>query len=157
MPRKMSSYAKSQAFAMSSGEAWLILVTIRHEQTGTLLRVVNNTEDVTSRGNVYTAYPFKFTLPLETGEGIGVAEFEIDNVELTLISMLRAAIEAPRLDIEVILSGRPDTVELSVFNLALRQVTWDAQTIKGTLVNEDLLSTSYPGYMYDPQEWAGLF
>ena len=157
MPRALSTFALKQAFATTSDQAWLVLCTIRHDPTATLLRVVNNTVDIVSRGNTFTAYPFKLMLPTETGEGIGSARIEIDNVDLSLVNMLRGAVEAPLVTIEVILSSYPDTVELSVPNLRLRQVTWDANSIQGTLLNEDLLSAGWPGYIYDPIEWPGLF
>ena len=157
MPRALSSYAHQQAYALTSGDAWLVLCTITHPPTGTTLRVVNNTVDITSRGQVFTAYPFKITLPHETGEGIGSATLQIDNVDLALVDMLRSAVIAPTVKIEVVLSTYPDQVEIAIPSLALRQVTWDATSIRGTLLSEDLLSAAFPGYIYDPIEWPGLF
>lgn len=157
MPRALSSYARQQAYALTSGDAWLVLCTISHPPTGTILRVVNNTVDIVSRGQTFTAYPFKITLPHETGEGIGAATLEIDNVDRTLVDMLRAAVIAPTVKIEVILSTYPDQVEIAIPSLALRQVSWDATAIRGTLLSEDLLSSGYPGYIYDPIEWPGIF
>lgn len=157
MPRALSSYAIQQAFALTSNDAWLVLCTISHPPTSTLFRVVNNTVDIVSRGLTFTAYPFKLTLPQETGEGIGAATLQIDNVDRALVDMLRNAVVAPTVKLEVILSTYPDQVEITIPSLALRQVTWDATSIRGTLLSEDLLSAGFPGYIYDPIEWAGLF
>lgn len=157
MPRALSSYARQQAYALTSGDAWLVLCTISHPPTSTTYRVVNNTVDIVSRGQTFTAYPFKITLPQETGEGVGSATLQIDNVGLELIDMLRSAVVAPTVTIEVVLSSNMDQVEISIPSLALRQVTWDANTIRGTLLSEDLLSSAWPGYIYDPIEWPGLF
>ena len=157
MTRAMSNFARENMLSTSSDEAFLVLVTIRHAATGTLLRAVNNTEQIISRGDTFEPYPFSFILPQETGEGIGVATFEIDNVDLVLIDMLRSAVTAPRVDIEIILGSLPDVVEIGIYDLALREVSWDASVIRGKLLNEDLLSTGFPSYSYVPTEWQGIF
>ena len=157
MPRDITTFAREQIFATTSDQAFLVLATVRHEPTNTVFRVVNNTENIISRGEEFVAYPFSLILPSESGEGIGAATFEIDNVDLTLIDMLRGAIQAPRMDIEVILSSIPDVVEIGVYDIAMREVTWDVSTIRGKLLNEDVLSSGFPGYSYTPAEWQGLF
>jgi hypothetical protein len=157
MPRALTNFARQNMYASTTDEAFLILATIRHEPTSTILRVVNNTENIVSRGNTFEAYPFSLILPAESGEGIGAATFEIDNVDLTLVDMLRAAIEAPRVDIEVILASVPNEIEIGIYDLAMREVTWDATTITGKLLNEDILSAAFPSFGYTPKEWQGLF
>ncbi len=157
MPRPASAAFSSAANALTTSEAFLALLTIRYPPTGETYRVVNDLHDVVSRGETFTAYPFKLTLPIESGEEIGVADLEIDNVELILINMLRQATTAIRVDIEVILSSDPDQVEISIPDLALRSCDWDSQTIKAKLANEDLLSKGFPPDLYNPQEYQGIF
>ena len=42
---------------------WLLTITTSNE----IIRLVNNMEDIVSRGNKYTAYPFNISLPVEDG------------------------------------------------------------------------------------------
>ena len=157
MPRPLSIAFRRNSNDPQTNVAFFALLTIRYEPTDTTYRVVNNNEDVNSRGKVFTAYGFELSLPIESGEQIGVASLTIDNVDQLLIDMLRAATEAPRIDIEIVLSNSPDYVELSVLDLALRDVSWDATTITAQLYNEDFLSQAYPSFVYNPAEYAGLF
>lgn len=157
MPRQLSQNALAGLYASTTDEVYLVLATIRHEPTASLLRVVNNTTDIVSRGMHFVAYPFTLTLPSESGTEIGTAIFEIDNVEQLLIDTLRAATSAPRVDIEVVLAANPDLVEIASTDMALRQVNWDASSIKGQLQNDDILSQRFPAHTYSPDQFQGLF
>lgn len=157
MPRNISSFALGQAYRTSSNEVFLVALTIRHQPTNTLFRVVNNSENIVSRGEVFTAYPFELTLPVESGEEIGIAQLTIDNIDLTLIDMLRAATVPPRVDIEVLIASRPDIVEISLLDLGMKDVSWDKLAITARLYNEDILSAGYPAQIYEPLEWQGIF
>lgn len=157
MPRSLSNAFRVASNRLQTDVAFLILLTIRYSPSKTIYRVTDNTEDIVSRGETYTAYPFALQLPVESGEEIGIAQLTIDNVDLLLVDMLREAEEAPRVDIEVVLSSAVDVVEIAVLDLALRDVQWDASTITAKLFNEDFLSQSFPSDIYNPQEFAGLF
>ncbi len=157
MSRGLSSVFNRGANDPTSNVAFLVLLTIRHDPSMSLFRAVNNDEDIISRGMTFTAFPFELSLPVESGEELGVAKLSIDNTDLILVDMLRAATAAPRVDIEVILSSARDTVEIAIKDLAMRNVEWDASTITAQLYNENFLNMGFPGDSYDPQEWQGLF
>ena len=157
MPRALSTYFRKQMNSPNGQDPFLVLLTVRYQPTKTVFRAVNNNENITSRGNVYTAYPFQLALPTESGEEIGRASITIDNTDLTLVDMLREATEAPRIDIEVIAASKPDAVEIAILDLALRNVTWDANTITGELLTDNFLNQTFPGDVYSPLEWQGLF
>lgn len=157
MSRALSVNFRRNANDPTTNVAFLALLTVRYSPTKTIYRVVNNNENVISRGMTFTAMAFDLQLPAESGEEMGVARLVIDNVDQTFTDLLREATIAPRVDIEIILTNSPDFVELVVFDLALRDVTWNSQTISGSLYNEDFLSQAYPGFFYLPPEWQGLF
>jgi hypothetical protein len=49
-------------------------------------------------------------------------------------------------------------VEMQIAGLTKRQVTWDAFTVTGTLLVDDLMSTRYPGEVVSPASgYLGLF
>ena len=157
MSRPLSIPFKRASNALSTNECFLVLLTITYPPTGETYRVVNNSENIVSRGQTYTAYPFNITLPMATSEEVGVARLEFDNVELILVDMLRAATTPPLVNIEVILASRPDFVEIGILNLALRDVSWDASTVRAQLYNEDILSRKFPRQDYNPNENPGMF
>lgn len=157
MPRALSTHFRKEMNNPNAQDPFLVLLTVRYAPTKTVFRAVNNNENITSRGNVYSAYPFQLALPTESGEEIGRATITIDNTDLALVDMLREATEAPRIDLEVICASQPDQVEIGILDLALRNVRWDANQISGELLTDDFLSQTFPGDIYSPLEWQGLF
>lgn len=157
MPRVFTAAAVQAMLAQSTPEAFLALVTIAHPPTGDVFRVVMNTEAVVSRGNSFAPYAFKFSLPAESGEEVGQVAFEIDNTDLLLVDMLRRITSPAEFLIEIVLASAPDVVELAVADLVLREVSWDAVTIRGNLMLDDVLNQRFPKDVYDPIQYAGLY
>jgi hypothetical protein len=157
MPRAFTAPARAAMLDLSTAEAFLALVTISHPGTGTVFRVVMNTEPVTSRGNTFAPYAFRFQLPTESGEEYGQVGFEIDNTDLALVDMLRAVVDPVQFVIEIVLASNPDQVELAVHDLVLREVEWDAAQVRGKLILDDVLNQRFPRDVFDPIQYAGLF
>ena len=155
MPRGLSKTALNEINALSTGEAFLFLMTIVHD-SGTV-RVVNNNEDVLSRGNIFTAYPFAIVLNADDEDTLPVIQLSIDNVDRLLVEAVRAAQTAPIVQLELILSSFPDIVEISIPDMALRNVSYNAITMTGTLYVGDILNQRYPEGSVTPQLYGGLF
>ncbi|UYK82318.1 DUF1833 domain-containing protein [Xanthomonas sacchari] len=58
----------------------LELLEISAPSFAAVLRIVNDTQDWTSNGNVYIGYPFRFTPPTDQAGQTPRAQLEIDNV-----------------------------------------------------------------------------
>ena len=58
MSRTLSQAARQAINAEATEQVFLLLLTIDHEDLAEPIRVVNNTETITSRGELYVAYPF---------------------------------------------------------------------------------------------------
>src|SRR5215831_8158040 len=157
MPRTFSTVAQPALQAPSTNEAFIALITIAHPASGTLFRIAANTEDIVSRGNTYKAYALQLVLPVESGEEIGSAQVVIDNTDLLLIDMVRRITTPAQFTIEIVLASSPDVVELTVNDLMLREVSWDASQITGKLMLEDVLNQRFPKGVFDPAQYAGLF
>lgn len=157
MPRTVSAVARQALQAPSTGEAFIPLVTITHAPTNDVFRVCANTERVVSRGQVFEPYAFTITLPVESGEEIGAVNFALDNTTLLLVDMLRRITEPAQFLLEIVLASRPDYVEYTIADLLLREVRWDASTINGRLMLDDVLNQRFPKDVYDPHQFAGLF
>lgn len=156
MARSLSSTATASIHAQETGEVWLVLLTIAHSSLATPIRVVNNNEDITSRGNIYQAFPFEIILPGQDPDSLPKAMLRFDNVDRTAISVIRGVEAPPNVTIEVILASQPDTVEVSFPNLTLRNVKYDATIIEGELFFENLYSEPIT-YQMTPSRFPGLF
>lgn len=156
MPRTLTAAAIASGNAQQTGEVWLILVTISHASLASPIRVVNNNEDVTSRGLLYLAFPFQIILPGEDPDSITKAVLRFDNADRTAIAAVRGLDTAPTVALEVILASAPDVVEISFPGLTLRNATYDAFVIEGELYFESLVSEPVT-YTMTPSRFPGLF
>jgi hypothetical protein len=155
--RAFSPPARAAMLALSTPEAFIALVTITHAPTAEVFRVCMNTEAIVSRGNTFAPYAFRFQLPAESGEEVGQVGFEIDNTDLMLVDMLRRITQPAEFLIEIVLASDPDQVELRVADLIMREATWNATTISGKLMLDDVLNQKFPKDVFDPIQYAGLF
>lgn len=154
--RTLSGTALSSTHAQETGEVWLVLLTIAHSSLPTPIRVVNNNEDITSRGNIYQAFPFDIVMPGQDPDSLPKAKLRFDNVDRTAIATIRSIESAPTVTIEVILASQPNNVEISFPNLTLRNVQYDASVIEGELLFENLFSEPIT-YTMTPSRFPGLF
>jgi hypothetical protein len=136
---------------------WNSGVWSTQEPRDSILRVVSNTEDIVSRGNLFQATHFDITLPTDNGEQFPYVDLKIANVDGMLIQGIRGFKDPPKLLLEIVLSDRPDTVERAVDFLTLKEVTYDALTISGKLAVEGALQNRFPAYDVTPQYFPGLY
>lgn len=155
MPRSLSAAAIAALTAPQTGEVWLVLLTISNASM-TTIRVVNNTEDIVSRGNTYQAFPFEIELPGEDPDSPSSARLRIDNVDKRIVEAVRSISTPPEVTIEVILASQPDTVEISYANLTLRSVEYDVDSVRGELVFESIFSEPVT-LTITPNRFPGLF
>lgn len=147
----------ANGYKQSSNVAWFVLLTIQPADDDPPLRFVNNLEPVQSRGNTFEAFPFAIVLPEDTDDGQPTVKLQIDNVDQQLTEVIRELLEPPTVLLEIVLSNHPDEVERSISNLILRDVTYDAFTITGTLQTHDVLSAKFPPEQYVPTIYPDLF
>ena len=144
------------AFASETDEIWLILLTISHADLTDDIRVVHNTENVTSRGDLFVGFAFELSLPLDSHERPPVAELRIDNVSQEIALAIRSISSAPSVKIEIIRAADPGTVELSLDGFMLRDVSWDAASVTGSLTLDDIATEPYPAGIFSPASFPGL-
>lgn len=144
-------------YATDGKALWHIGYGTSMEPRETILRVVSNTEDVVSRGMLFSATHFDLVLPADNGETFPTVELKIANVDGLLIQTIRGFPTAPEMTLEIVLSSSPNVVERTVDFLVLRSVEYNALTISGRLVVESSLSNRFPAYDYTPPTHPGLF
>lgn len=153
----LSTAALQSTQDVSSGEVWLVLLTISHASLGTPIRVVRNTVDIVSNGETFTAYPFEISLPEDVDGQIPQVSLSISNVDKMLMDTLRSIITPLDVTVQVVLASSPDVIELSVTDFKLREVQYDATNINGTLLMEDVLNIRIPADIMNPGQYPGLF
>lgn len=140
----LSSVAVQSAQALQTGEVWLMLLEVDHVDLASPFYLVNNTVNITSNSIEYIAYPLEIVLANDDGEGLPKVKLTIDNVDRTLVETIRSIVDTPQINIKLVLASQPDVVELEISDLALREVSYDAFTISGTLYADDILNSRYP-------------
>lgn len=154
--RTLSPTALQAGFESQTAEVFLVLLQITHPNLPEAIRVVNNNENVTSGGNVYIAYPFEIELPGEDSDQPPLARLRIDNVDRLLVATVREIATPPQITIRVVLASQPDTIEMEFQGLTMRNVTYDAATISGELVFEQILVEPVATVM-TPSKFPGAF
>ena len=157
MSRTLSQAARRAVNAQETDAVFLLLLTLDHEDLAEPIRVVNNTQDVASRGDTYIAYPFEITLPDEDPESVTRVTLRIDNVDREIVKNLRATTSPLSVGLEVVIAASPDTLEAGPFKMTLVSAEYDALTVTGELAFEDVLNEPFPGHSYVPSEYPGLF
>lgn len=139
-----------------SADAFLVLLKMTAVKGGDELRVVNNNADITSNGEVYIGYPFAITMPPDGDTKSPSVRIEIDNIDPIITEMIREFSEPPDVEIHVVLASDPDTYEKSIGALKLTQVTYNAQSVSGTLEPIDLMATPAVDEVYDGVRFPDL-
>lgn len=148
---------KAAAFAQSTGDGLLWLLTLDHASIDPPIRVVANTKDVTSNGDLYTAYPFELTFPGMDESGPSAGKLAIDNVTREIGQAIRTITGALDVTLQAVRLEDPDSVEQILSGLKLRGVKApDIRKIEGDLVFEDIASEPHPAPIYSPAYFPGL-
>jgi hypothetical protein len=152
----ISADATEQVFKQEGG-GFLVLLTISHATLVDPIRVVNNTVDVVSNGDTYTAFPFKVKLPNDRADDAPAATLQIDNVSRELQVLVRSITTPPTVQIDVVRMDDFDTIEMSLPPFKLRNVEWDITTMFGDLKIDNIASEPFPQRSFTPSEYPAIF
>lgn len=155
MPNELSAQLKRQLFGQESDDPFLALVTLSHGSF--VARLVNNSVDVTSNGQTFTALPMKIRLPVDDGETARDFVLELDNVSLELLASMRSITGDIAVKIELILASMPDVIQMSHEDLVIRAVTYNKQRISARVVLDSFLSVEVTSERYTPSSYPGMF
>jgi len=152
-----SNAFKLAVLSPNTSEVLLWLLTLEHPSTSTIYRFVNNLDAITSRGNNYIAFPFKFILADDDGNTLPQINIVIDNVNRDLMDILRSYADGLTIKAEIILASQPNTVEYTIEDLVVKSVQYNAQEVTMTAQVEDLMNQRFPANDYLPRSFAGMF
>lgn len=157
MSNQLSNELLGELFAQESSDPFLMLLTLDHASFSSTIRLVNNPVAVTSRGEVYQPFPFKFTLPPDDGETAKTLTLTISNVSLDFIGEFRTVTTPIDTQIEMILASNPDVVQADYLEMKLNNVRYNRQNITATVAMDSFLNASAMDETYTPSNFQGLF
>jgi hypothetical protein len=151
----ISDALKRAVLGISSDEVAVTLLTI--SGTGfTTFRVCDNSSDLVSRSQTFTAFPFTIELPGDDDQA-PLAKLRIANVSKDIGQAIDAATGQITVKIELVLASAPDTVEKTFEGLELRVTTRDALAVEGDLQSAQFTSEPWPKVRATPGRFPGLF
>lgn len=168
-----SAAAMHSLEAQVTPEAWLFLLTLRHDDLAISPRFVDNNEDVTSDlggtlspAATFQRFPFRVVLPAQSGSAQiprlqltfdRIATFDQDGEVADVVFLIRTLSTAPIIDLHLIVADDPNTVQLALPNLEWRVTSYDARTVQGDLVGNTKLDQRFPYRRFSPNVTPGLF
>lgn len=157
MSNSLSPELLAQIFGQQADDCFLILLTISHPNFVSPIRLVNNTESITSNGFIYQPFPFKIVLPVDDGETAREVQIELDNVSLELIDELRQVTDPLDVNLQMVLGSIPDDVQLELDELKIGSIQYDAYKIIGRMYQDNFMSSALTSEKYTPLNFPGLF
>lgn len=160
MARSLSTTILAAANAQTTSEVFLALLDFSHPDLDGNIRIVNNTENITSNGVVYTAAPFSISLPPEGTESIPNMRVTTTNVDRSIIDDIRLVAggsERIGCNIYIIAASSPDTALATYLNFNMVNVQYDAQNLSFDLSVENFLTEPFPYGSFTPSTTPGIF
>ena len=157
MSNQLSAELIAQLFAQESNDPFLALITLTHASFASPIRLVNNSENIISRGNTFTAFPMKIKLPMDDGESAREVQLVFDNVSLELIDEIRTVTTSIGVSIELVLASMPNQVQASLEELKIATINYNKTQAVARLVLDSFLTTEVTSERYNPQNFPGLF
>lgn len=144
--------------AQETAEVFIPLLRISHPGLTDPILLAYNTEDVVRTDGTYRPYPFQINLPTQSDEEVPTVSLTVDNSDLEVNDKIRTLVGPPDVTFMVVLASSPDVVEAGPFNMRLLNAQATAETITGTLGQEqDIFSQLVPGQQFLPTNSPGLF
>jgi len=113
---------------------------------------------VTSRTLDYVFIPMQITLPSEQDTGMGQCSLVIKYAAPEAIELVRTRLTKPtKVLLELVLSGSPNTVEVSFSDFYITSVTYNADQISFDLNMISFNREPFPCFNFTPGYFPGLF
>ena len=154
---RISQGATAAVLAPETEKVFLHLITIE-TSGGAALRFVDNNQNITSRGNEYTAAGFTIILPEQTDNAPRPCRLAIDNTDMVIFQTIKQAVgQTVSVSIAVIMADTPDVYERGPLKYLLRNVRATKETIEGEVYDSYLVDRKFPKDTYTPEDFEGMF
>ena len=158
MARTFSDHHNTIVNKVSAEEFPLVLIMIEHDDLASPIRVVADRADITSNGELFTRFAFKFERPNDPENGIPEARLVMDNVGRDMMQWIEIADwNKPTIaTMYQVMRSAPDDVEYTVI-MRLEDIHASQLSVSAKLGFEDLLSVPGVRVNYTPASAVGLF
>ena len=156
--RDFSAAARENLLATSADEPFLVLLEITHADLAVPVRVVNDTQNLTSNGIEFIGCPFNVTLPDDVAGQMPQAQLEVDNIGRDLTQWLEFSRggQGARCRIIQVMRSDPNTIEFDM-TLDLTNMKITNETVSGSLGFENMLNRTGTIPTFTPQNAPGLW
>ena len=152
----LSLHAIDQMYQQESSDPILMLLKIDFPN-GNSFYYVNNTQNITSNGQEYSAFPFQFNLPNDEVDSVPELSITLDNIGLELINDFSQNTDSINCEINLVFASNPDYSELKISNLVVKNISYDKSFININLGYDDILNLQVPSDTYNPIDFPGIF
>lgn len=158
MARAYSAAYKSTLAGVSSSEAPLILLEIAHAALTQPVRVVNDTQNITTNGEIYVALPFRCELPDDFESQLPKARLAIDNIGRELMMWIESSQGGAGSTCRFmqVMRSRPNLIEWEI-TMALTNVSCTMTEVSADLGFENLFNRPACQLTYRPDVAPGIF
>lgn len=160
---QLTTNAKKAMTAPETDEVLLNLLTVSYDGEP-ILRVVDNTQEITSNGQTYTPCGFTVQLPDQSGDGNKSCRLMIDNTDISIYRAIKSAVIQSRNENKeisctaaVIMASEPDNYIEGPLNFILRNINADVNAISGELFDSYMHDRKFTAMTYNPNDFPGLF
>ena len=136
---------------------YLFLLTINSSELSEPIYLVNNNEEILSRGKAYQPFPFEVILPPDDGQKPQNLKLVTFNVHPEMINLIRQTVEPPTVLIELVTTADLDFVEKSVDFMSVVSAQYDALNVTFDLASSSVFTRSTLRGKYTQSEFRGLF
>lgn len=159
MPRNTPVVYREIAYAESSGDGELEVITIDHDALEEPLRFVRNPVSVVHGGQTYEPFEFKIKAPQLNVDGSVVqSTLSIDAVDLRMILALRSIATPASLVHTIVLASDPNTITNGPWRYEITgEQSYDAFRLELQLTFEPVLEEQCPWKRLSPSRAPGLF
>ena len=158
MPRAYSAEYKSTLASTAAPEAPIILLEITHPGLTVPVRVVNDTQNITSNGNEFIACAFRCTLPDDLENQLPKASLSVDNVGKELMYWIETSGggQGSQARFIQVMRSRPNQIEWEI-TMSLSNVKATVAEVSADLGYTNIFSRPAIAMRYDAFTAPGIF
>ena len=170
MARAVSSKARKHVQSEISPLIQVFLITIYHEDLSEPIRVSSDPTTrvgsdeynvfygTVSNGRTFYYAGFEACLANDEDGAPPQVQISIPNADRAMIEAIESMGSGPvTVDIELVFSDTPDTIEVSLIGMELIDITYDEMVISGVISRDLLFDEPYPSRSFTPLDYTFLF
>jgi len=158
MARTYSLTARRQLHTTASDDPPLVLLEITHVDLPDPVRVVGDSQDLMSNGDLFVGLGFRVRLPDDTQGQQPRAELSVDNVGRELMQWIEQSAGGRNAKVRFmqVLRSNPDNIEWEI-SMYLNNIKASVAEVSGELGFPRLLDVPAVQLRADPQTMPGIF